>query len=79
MVLWGILYVAFWAIFCIAYLLMVFSDVTYWPDYIINLIFADVKYYLECFIMLTFAMNELMNSRMELLQSQISNQTNLSL
>ena len=77
--LWGILMVAFWALSTIAYLLMVLSDLTHWPNYILNMIFADVRYYLECFIILTFAMNELMNSRMELLQSQISNQTNLSL
>ena len=77
--LWGILMVAFWAISTIAYLLMILSDLTYWPNYIVNLIFADVRYYLECFIILTFAMNELMNSRMELLQSQISNQTNLTI
>ena len=65
--LWGILMVAFWALSTIAYLLMILSDLTYWPNYILNMIFADVRYYLECFIILTFALNELMNSRMELL------------
>ena len=67
--LWNILMVAFWAISTVVFLVMDLTDLSRWPNYIIDIVFTDVRYYLECFIMLTFALNELMNSRMELLQS----------
>ena len=47
------------------------SNLDKWYNFSVNVFIADVRYYLEFFILLTFALNEIINSGFELFESRL--------